>query len=1099
VPHVPNLGREFTANSQQPSRKLVGVNRPSPSAQTSNRPSQILLLAAGLYLLLNLFASPITPFLLGGDQTFFWLGGQRMSYGERVYLDFLRFTPPGTDLAYCTLFKLFGPRVWVTNLVVLAAGLAFTWQCFTIAAKIMPRRAATLATALFLVAIYGKPLNMTNHWFSALAIAFALKIASSQITPATLAVSAALLGLASFFNHAHGAAALLAFALFLLLRHPRTQDPPITLARNLAILFAAFALTLALLSAPLIAQIGLRKLWYFQVTYVMHYAARLTQGETLGLPGTLTLRSLPKLSQYIAVYLALPIAYLVSLWRCWRERNNPPSPGTASPCSPSPAHSSSSRSPSATSILRCCVSLQIAHTTLYSSLYNPSRSVNVLSRAFILTSALFMSSLLPGQTFTNTLLPQPAHITTSEGSLPWGSVATIGIPHHRDARLEAALDRTLQQIHQETGTAKPTITTAEATLTLDVDGPGQTIQSLDEDESYTLAVTPTNVRIHAATVVGAMRALATLQQLVQQNPGDKSFFLPAVTIEDTPRFRWRGLMIDTGRHFEPVEVIKRNLDAMAAVKLNVFHWHLSEDQGFRIQSKIYPQLTGKGSDGLFYTQQQARDIIAYARARGIRVIPEFDMPGHTRSWFVGYPLLASAHGPYTIRREFGIDDAAMDPTRESTYQFLDRFLGEMAALFPDPYMHVGGDESNGKQWMANPRVRSFMRTHHLKDTAALQTYFESRVLEILTKHHKHMVGWDEILNPALPKDAIIQSWRGPEGLFAAARDGHQAILSQPYYLDGMKSAKEHYQSDPIPPDSGLTPEQQALILGGETCMWGEHLNSVSIDSRIWPRTAAIAERLWSPQSVNDVDDMYRRLAIESIRLENLGLTHLSHTNIALRQLAADHSALTEPLTVPAGTKHAIHATTPGLSESAQAVATQTPAAPTTDTSSITTTQLEALRTFAEALEPVPFHDRYQAQRTDQLTPLNNFVDAIVPDPPSRHKTAKLTREFRTNPTTATEQRDQLAETFRSWIAAVPTVQSLMNNSPRLAEVRPRAEQLTALSNIGLEALNYISTGTPPANWKQTALAQIEAAQKPQVLVRFTFLPALTDLVNAAAK
>ncbi len=718
----------------------------------------------------------------------------------------------------------------------------------------------------------------------------------------------------------------------------------------------------------------------------------------------------------------------------------------------------------------------------------------------LLACALLMPSL-PAQTFTNTLLPQPAHLTPSEGGLAWNSALTIGTAHYRDARLDAAVQRVLQQIQKQTGVSGPALATgAGATVILDVDGPGQTIQSLDEDESYTLTVTPASVRIHAATVVGAMRALATLRQLIQQNPAGKNWFLPAVRIEDSPRFRWRGLMIDTGRHFEPVEVIKRNLDAMAAVKLNVFHWHLTEDQGFRIESKVYPQLTGKGSDGLFYTQAQARDIVAYARDRGIRVIPEFDMPGHTRSWFVGYPLLAAAHGPYTIRREFGIDDAAMDPTRESTYQFLDKFLGEMAALFPDPYMHVGGDESNGKQWMSNPRVRAFMRSRHLKDTAALQTYFESRVLEILTKHHKHMVGWDEILNPALPKDAIIQSWRGPEGLFAAAREGHQAILSQPYYLDGMKSAKEHYQSDPIPANSGLTPEQQTLILGGETCMWAEQLNQLSIDSRIWPRTAAIAERLWSPQSVDNVDDMYRRLWIESARLQFLGLTHLSHTNIALRQLTADHSALTEPLTVPPGTKHAIHATNPGLSESAQAVATQMPASSTIDMSSVTSEQLAALRTFAEALEPVPFHDRYQGQRTDQLTPLNNFVDAIAPDPPTRHNIAKFTREFLTSPTTATEQRAQLARDFQSWIISVPDVESLMNNSPRLAEVRPRAEQLTALSNIGLEALNYISSGTtPPANWKQNALAQIEAAKKPVALVRFTFLPPLTDLVNAAAK
>ena len=327
-------------------------------------------------------------------------------------------------------------------------------------------------------------------------------------------------------------------------------------------------------------------------------------------------------------------------------------------------------------------------------------------RALAFSLTLSMASLLPAQGFTNTLLPQPAHITASEGQLAWNSGITVSVPHFRDARLDAALDRTLAQIQQETGVPRPAkiATAGEATLVIDVDGPGQAIQSVDEDESYSLTVTSASARIHAATVVGAMRGLATLQQLIQSSAG--AYFLPAVGIEDSPRFRWRGLMIDTGRHFEPVAVIKRNLDAMAAVKLNVFHWHLTEDQGFRIESKVFPKLTGSGSDGLFYTQAQEREIIAYASARGIRVVPEFDMPGHTRSWFVGYPQLASAHGPYTIRREFGIDDAAMDPTRESTYEFLDKFLGEMAALFPDPYMHVGGDESNGKQWKSNPHIQA---------------------------------------------------------------------------------------------------------------------------------------------------------------------------------------------------------------------------------------------------------------------------------------------------------------------------------------------------------------------------------------------------------
>jgi hexosaminidase len=689
-----------------------------------------------------------------------------------------------------------------------------------------------------------------------------------------------------------------------------------------------------------------------------------------------------------------------------------------------------------------------------------------------------MSTLLPAQTFTNTLLPQPAHLRTSSGHLSWPSNVTVALTHYRDARLEAALARILDQV----STTPSIVPTGGAPLlTLDVDGPGQAIQSLDEDESYTLNITPSGATIHAATTVGAMRGLTTLQQLIQQAP-DKTNFLPALTIDDSPRFRWRGLMIDTGRHFQPVEVIERNLDAMAAVKLNVFHWHLTEDQGFRIESKIYPYLTKRGSDGLFYTQAQAREIIAYAAARGIRVVPEFDMPGHTRSWFVGYPMLASAHGPYNIRREFGVDDAAMDPSRESTFVFLDKFLGEMAALFPDPYMHVGGDESNGKQWKSNPNVRAFMRAHHLKDTAALQTYFEGRVLKILEKHHKHMVGWDEILNPQLPKDAIIQSWRGPEGLYEAVRAGHQAILSQPYYLDGMKSAETHYLADPLPTDSGLTLDQQALVLGGETCMWGEHINALSIDSRIWPRTAATAERFWSPQSVTDINDMYRRLEVESARLELLGLTHISHTEAALRQLAADPRPFTPY-------------TDPRISQ------TPTSQPPLENPNPVSPETLAALQTFASVLEPVTFSDRYHFQRTNQLTPLDSLVDAVRPDPPSRHRIAVLTKQFLSNPTTADDARTELANKFRAWTAATPTIMGAMAHSPRLAAARSRADEFTALADTGLEALNYLSSkSTPPAGWKQTALAQIKAAGDREAaannLVRFTFLPALTDLVNA---
>jgi hexosaminidase len=675
--------------------------------------------------------------------------------------------------------------------------------------------------------------------------------------------------------------------------------------------------------------------------------------------------------------------------------------------------------------------------------------VKNLAIAGILAMATLALNAQPAaRAFVNTLMPQPAHLSTSTGSLPWTDAITVGVPHFQDQRLDDAIARTLEQIERKTGVHRQrSITTSSAsTLVIDVDGAGEAVQSLDENESYTLTVTSTNVTLHAATVVGAMRGMTTLLQLIQTD--GSTFFVPAVTIDDSPRFRWRGLMIDVGRHFEPVAVIKRNLDAMAAVKLNVFHWHLTEDQGFRIESKLYPELTANGSDGLYYTQEQAKDIVAYARARGIRVVPEFDMPGHTRAWLVGRPDLSSDPGPYTIRREFGVEAVAMDPTKESTYQLLDAFIGEMATIFPDPYLHLGGDETPGTQWKNSPHVVAFMNEHNFKNTEELQTYFSQRVLELAKKHGKHMVGWDEILTPTLPTDAIIHSWRGAKSLYDAAQRGYQGILSQPYYLDGMKSAKEHYLADPLPADTTLTPAQQQLVLGGEVCMWGEHINQLSIDSRIWPRTAAVAERFWSPATVTDVDDMYRRLWVENLRIEALGLTQITHEGAALRELAGAED-------------------------------------------------IAALRTFASAIQPVPFGERYRGQHTDQLTPLDNVVDAVRPDPSTRHQVAMLTRELLEAPKTNSDVRTQLKNIFHAWADCVPSVETQMNGSPLLAIARPRAQQLAGLSQTGLQALDYLSGAKKaPAGWKQAKLAQIEEARKQQALVRFVFLDPLHDLVNA---
>src|SRR6202158_4060318 len=456
---------------------------------------------------------------------------------------------------------------------------------------------------------------------------------------------------------------------------------------------------------------------------------------------------------------------------------------------------------------------------------------------------------LPGSNpgFINTLMPQPSQLSAQEGRLAITPGFSASADHFQDARLNTAISRSLGRIENRTAIPiQPSTETGATVLIVSVDGAGETIQSAEEDESYSLEITASNAHLKAGTVVGAMHGLATFEQLIQSDAS--GFFVPTVVIHDTPRFRWRGLMIDCGRHFIPVDVLKRTLDGMASVKLNVFHWHLSEDQGYRMESKAFPKLTEFGSDGLFYTQEEALEIVAYARDRGIRVVPEFDMPGHTSAWFVGYPDLAGGPGPFQIERKFGVFDPVMDPTRESTYKFLDTFIGEMAAIFPDHFMHIGGDENNGVEWKANPRIQSFMREHNLKDTAALQSYFNQRLLKLLEKHGKHMIGWDEILTPDLPKDIMVQSWRGFDSLAAGAKNGYKGILSAGYYLNLMSPAEAHYKVDPLPENTDLSPEQQARILGGEACVWEEQTSALDIDSRIWPRAAAVAERLVSPPS-----------------------------------------------------------------------------------------------------------------------------------------------------------------------------------------------------------------------------------------------------------
>ena len=588
---------------------------------------------------------------------------------------------------------------------------------------------------------------------------------------------------------------------------------------------------------------------------------------------------------------------------------------------------------------------------------------------------------------------------------------------------------------------------SQATLLVECAQPGKTIPALDENESYQLTISDRQAQLKAATVVGALRGLETFLQLLS---GDQDgFYLPALTIQDQPRFRWRGLLIDVARHYEPMEVLKRNLDAMAAVKLNVFHWHLTENQGFRIESKKFPKLHQMGSDGLFYTQDQAREIIDYAAERGIRVIPEFDMPGHSTAWLVGYPELASQPGPYEIERHAGIFEPALDPTREQTYKFLDRFIGEMAALFPDEYLHIGGDENEGKQWDKNPAIQAFMKQKGIKDNHALQAYFNQRILKILQKHKKKMIGWDEILQPDLPQTVVIQSWRGPTALADAAGKGYDGILSSGYYIDLMYPASQHYVADPIPANSTLRPEDAKHILGGEATMWGEYVSPETIDSRIWPRTAAIAERLWSPRDITDIDDMYRRLAVVNIQLEELGLTHEKNRDMLLRRLA--------------GTK-----------------------------------EIGPLATLVSLLEPVKEYRRGQQRPSTMLSPLTGLVDAARADSEAaRRFSAMVDAMLSDAPRFDTAAVHQM---LTEWRDAGPELNSIIERAPALREAKPLADDLSDIAAIGLEAVGYITAGgVPAAQWRDAKLARLDQAAKPKEALEFANIRSVKLLVIAAAE
>jgi hexosaminidase len=666
-------------------------------------------------------------------------------------------------------------------------------------------------------------------------------------------------------------------------------------------------------------------------------------------------------------------------------------------------------------------------------------------RVFIITAML--SVLTPIAMVAQNVMPRPSQMEKKDGILRIDSSFTISV--HGQQKLEALAERTLVRLQKLTGIPLSTKASKNPRTTLEMvcDKYDEKPQLFNTDESYMLAVTSEGAQLKAATRQGILRGIETFLQLVGRDAS--GFYVTSMNVNDSPRFQWRGLHIDACRHWMPVDVIKRNLDGMALVKMNVLHWHLSEDQGFRVESKRFPKLHEMGSDGNYYTQDQVREIVAYAAERGIRVVPEFDMPGHTSAWFVGYPEIASAPGPYQIVRKWGVFDASMDPTREETYKFLDDFIREMSKLFPDEYFHIGGDEVTGKHWDQNSAIQEFKRKNSIADNHALQAYFNKRILAILKKHGKKMIGWDEIFHPDLPKDIVVHSWRGQKYLAKSAEQGYQGILSAGFYLDHIKTAAFHYAVDPIDSTIGaLSAEAQSKILGGEACMWAEYVSPENVDSRIWPRAAAIAERLWSRATVRDVDEMYRRLEIVSKHLETVGLTHRTSYAQMLERIAGSND-------------------------------------------------YAPLKVLCDVVEPVKNYDRGRTRPHTQFTPLNRLVDAARPESDAAREFNRLVDEYLTGKI-SNARMNTLNETLSLWKGNHARMESLLSGNFLMGDIDSLSRDLSDVAVIAAKLVEVLDSRTVLTDGQRTLYTKVlERAEKQRAALLLMIVPSVKKMYSVA--
>jgi hexosaminidase len=527
------------------------------------------------------------------------------------------------------------------------------------------------------------------------------------------------------------------------------------------------------------------------------------------------------------------------------------------------------------------------------------------------------------------IVPAPARLVPGDGAFPVSAQTVVAVSDAANAELRALRDLVVRNLTQTFG-----VTVAPGDAAAGTGRAGTIALLLDAGagtgtEGYRLEVTPQAVTLTAQTPAGLFYGIQTLAQIPPAGDGPRG--IPAVLIEDAPRFPYRGMHLDVGRHLFPVEFIKRYIDLMAMYKMNTFHWHLTEDQGWRIEIKQYPRLTSVGAwrketilqknfdpyvgDGIpyggFYTQDQVRDIVAYARQRYVTIVPEIEMPGHSKAALAAYPELACTPGPFEVSTVWGVEPDIYCPS-ERTFQFLEDVLTEVMALFPGSYIHIGGDEAPKDRWRASPVAQEVIKREHLKDEDELQSWFIRRIEQFLIAHNRRLIGWDEILEGGLAPEATVMSWRGMDGGIAAARQGHDVIMTpgshvyfdhyqgdpafEPLAIGGYTPLDKVYAFEPVP--DSLTPAEAAHVLGAQGNLWTEYIDTPEYaEYMVMPRMLALSEVLWSPKARRDWSDFTARLPVQLRRLDALDVRYRIPE---VTGLETDRLSLADTMTVTLG-------------------------------------------------------------------------------------------------------------------------------------------------------------------------------------------------------